>query len=148
MPWECVNIKQVCYYIREFCGPEPRRKVLTRLHQEVRGLSGKTGVTGTPLSCQSYSVDGVSPCGLRHLASKRGSMSGDQASQRSRRRPQGLSHPASEVTQQPFHCPLLVEGVTSKLSFKRRGHTACLSMVGVSTHVKPYLKTTTVYKAF
>lgn len=59
-----------------------------------------------------------------------------------------LSHPASEVTQQPFHRTLLVEGVTSKLSFKKRGHTACLSMAGVSTSVKPYLKTTTVYKTF
>ena len=59
-----------------------------------------------------------------------------------------LSHPVSEVMQQPFHRTLLVEGVASKLSFKRRGHAACLSMVGVSTRVEPYLKTTTVYKTF
>ena len=49
MPRECVNIKQVCYYIREFCGSVPSRKGLTWLYQEVQGLSGKTGVSGTPL---------------------------------------------------------------------------------------------------
>lgn len=49
MPRECVNIKQVFYYIHEFCGSVPSRKGLTQLYQEVQGLSGKTGVSGTPL---------------------------------------------------------------------------------------------------